>query len=77
MKKLFTLLFLAISLLANSHAFKGMSIKVGTGLAGQIKTTKKYDYGGSKVSFNFTIEPTLFTFGAKKQFDFTTDFSYI
>lgn len=77
MKKLFTLLLLAISLLANSQAFTGISIKVGTGIAGQIKTPKKYGDGGSKVSLNFTIEPTLFTFGAKKQFDLNTDISFI
>ena len=77
MKKLFTLTFLAFSVLANSQAFTGISIKAGTGIAGQIKTPKKYGDGGPKASLNFTIEPTLLTFGAKKQFDFNTDISFI
>ena len=77
MKQLLTLSFLALSALAHSQAFTGISIKAGTGIAGQIKSPKKTNDGGSKASLNFTIEPTLFTFGAKKQFDVNTDFSFI
>lgn len=77
MKKLFTLSLLVVSMLVNGQAFTSISVKAGTGIAGQLKSPKKANDGGSKASLNFTIEPTLFTFGAKKQFDVNTDFSFI
>ena len=77
MKKIFTLSLLALSITANSQVFTGISIKAGAGIAGQTRTPKKLGDGGPKASLNFTVEPTLFTFGAKKQFDFNTDISFI
>jgi hypothetical protein len=41
------------------------------------KTPRVFADGGNKLGLSGTIEPTILTFGLKKQFDFNTDLSFI
>ncbi len=77
MKHLLFILVYIVSSSAFGQAFTQLSIKIGPTLSGQIKSPKLFADGGDKLGLSGTIEPTILTFGSKKQFDFNTDVSFI
>lgn len=76
MKKLLYLIICACSATVSGQTFTKLSIKSGTSISGLIKSPPAFGDEG-KGGFSATIEPTILTFGSKKQFDFNTDFSFI
>ncbi|OFY84037.1 MAG: hypothetical protein A3F72_18635 [Bacteroidetes bacterium RIFCSPLOWO2_12_FULL_35_15] len=77
MRKLLYLFLCTFSPILYGQSFTKLSIKIGPNISGQIKTPPEFIDGGLKGGFSATIEPTIFTFGSKKQFDFNTDFSFL
>lgn len=77
MKNLLYIPFFTFSSIVYGQTFNKLSIKSGQSISGFIKTPPEFGDSGHKGGFSETIEPTIFTFGSKKQFDFNTDFSFI
>jgi len=77
MNKLFLLLLFAFSINAKGQTFTKVAVKAGLTLSGQVERPHYFEDGGMKPGFSATIEPTILTFGAKKQFDLNTDLSFI
>lgn len=73
---IFTLLF-TLSAVSYGQFFTKLSVKTGPSLSGQKKTPRLFADGGNKLGISGTIEPTILTFGSKKQFDFNVDLSFI
>lgn len=74
----FCYMFLTVlPLLVNGQAFPYLAIKAGLTVSDQIKTPKLLGEQGMQAGFAFFIEPTIFTFGSKKQFDVNVDFAFI
>lgn len=80
MRRIIYILILSSALVVYGQTFTKISIKIGPTLSGQIKTPAIFGDDRNSVNkfgLSATIEPTILTFGSKKQFDFNTDFSFI
>ena len=77
MKNLISILLLLFTTSTYGQYFTKFSFKSGFTFSNQIKKPKIIDDDGIKFGLSETIEPTIITFGTKKQFDFNTDISYI
>jgi hypothetical protein len=79
MRKIFFILFFTWTTFSYGQTFTKLSITTGFTFSGQIKTPEVSGWGdkGIKYGFSEIIEPTILTFGSKKQFDFNTDISFI
>ena len=73
----YVVLFILLCNLSFAQSLSKISIKVGPTIIGQKKTPPGFAEGGMTNGFSASLEPTLFTFGSKKQFDFTADISFI
>ena len=77
MKNIIFTILLTFSLMSYGQFLTKFSLKIGPNISGQKKTPKLFADGGSKLGLSGTIEPTILTFGSKKQLDFNTDLSFI
>lgn len=77
LKHILYIFLLAFSVTTSGQTFTKLSIKFAPTISGQIKSPKLFADGGIKYGLSGTIEPTILTFGFKKQFDFNTDISFI
>ena len=77
MRKILFISLFIVNSIVYGQSFTKLSIKIGPTLSGQIKSPKLFADGGNKLGLSGTVEPTILTFGSKKQFDFNTDISYI
>src|SRR3989344_8489060 len=77
MRLLLYILLFTLSFNGYSQAFNSIAIKSGCSLSGRSNTATNNQDGNSKSGFVFTIEPSILSFGSKKQFDFNTDLSFL
>lgn len=77
MRILLYLLLFTIPLKGNSQVFNSIAIKTGCSLSGISNVATNSQDGNIRAGLVFTIEPTILSFGSKKQFDFNTDLSFI
>jgi len=77
MRYLFILMLSFFSVNLFSQAFTKLSVKPGFSISNQKINSSVYKSGGNKLGLAFTVEPTIFTFGKNKQFDFNADLSFI
>lgn len=61
----------------NIQVLTKLAVKCGPSLSGQSNSFNLPEDRGVKLGNSGTIEPTILTFGAKKQFDFNIDISFI
>ena len=73
---LYVLLF-TISLNTYGQKINQISIKTGANVSGRTNANTGHVDDKQKLGFLFTIEPTLCSWGTKKQFDFNTDISFL
>lgn len=75
-----TLLLFALSIHSQAQFIKSVNVTAGEVFSGETITNGAPAYIGYKnrvlIGFIATVEPTFFSFGTKKQFDFTTGFSF-
>lgn len=77
MKNLIYIFILVFSVKSSGQVFTKLTFKAGPNLSGQIKTPRQFGNRENKGGLSGTIEPTILTFGPKKQFDLNADISYI
>lgn len=77
MRILFYFLLFTFSLQGYSQVFNSIAIKTGCNFSGRSNVATNSQDGNTKAGFVFTIEPSILSFGSKKQFDFNTDLSFI
>ena len=77
MRTILYLLAFTLSLTSYGQFFKSVSIKTGANVSGIENAKNDIQHGRQKIGFLFTIEPTICTWGKKKQFEFNTDISII
>lgn len=76
MRILLYVLLCLLSLKGYSQAFNSIAIKSGSSISGRSNVATNNQDGNFSIGFVFTIEPTILSFGQKKQFDFNTDVSF-
>lgn len=77
MRLLLYILLFTLSLQGYSQVFNSIAIKTGCSLSGRSNFSTNSKDGNIRAGLVFTIEPTILSFGSKKQFDFNTDLSFI
>lgn len=77
MKILLYALLCLLSLKSYSQSFNSIAIKAGSSISGRSNVATNKQDGNISVGLVFTVEPTILSFGTKKQFDFNTDLSFI
>ena len=75
MRRILFIIIIALSFKTYGQTINQVSIKAGANISGRTYANSGHQAGIQKLGFLLMIEPTFYTFGAKKQFHFNTDIS--
>jgi hypothetical protein len=70
-------LFSFLSGVVHAQALNKLELTAGVSFSNQIKAPRQFADDGYVAGFAAAIEPTICSFGGKKQFDFNTNFSFV
>lgn len=77
MAKFYYVLFISLPLWVNSQVLPYLAIKAGPNVSNQVTSLSQLPGQNLQPGYGFFIEPTIFTFGSKKQFDLNIDLAFL